>query len=137
MKALILLAALLTPATVSANVFTMTCDPAIAPAPSNWFGGPWTSQLKLRVDTDAKTIELLDQNNVTLAATLQAARVAGGGNFQVDVTIDERVINWGIARMWGISGYLDRKSGQLDVLWTNPRGSGADTLIRQFHGTCH
>ena len=131
-----LITVLLTPHVASAGTFIFACEPAAAAAPPQWFGGSWTRSVRVRVDTDAKVIELVDQDGSTLASTLRASRLAGLGAYELDVTINERVINWGILRMWGISGYIDRKTGQLDVLWATPNGYSPDTLIRQFHGTC-
>jgi len=122
--------------TASANTFTLVCQPAAAAAPPQWFGGPWSRALKVRVDTDAMVIELLDQDENVLATTLRASHLAGLGGYQVDVKVNDSAINWGVVRMWGTSGYVDRKTGQVDVLWATPSGFSPDTLIRQFHGTC-
>jgi hypothetical protein len=131
-----LVALLLTPAVASASTFILVCEPASEPAPPEWFGGPWLRPLKVRVDTDAKVIELLDQDDTTMAGTLRASRLSGLGGYQIDVTINDRVINWGVLRMWGISGYVDRKTGRIDALWATQNGYSQTTLIRQFHGTC-
>ena len=132
-----LLGLLLTPRLASASTFVLVCEPAAEAAPPEWFGGPWTHALKVRVDTDAKSIDLLDQDDTAVAGTLLAVRLAGLAGYQLDVTINDNVINWGIARMWGTSGYVDRKTGRIDVLWATQNGFSPDTLIRQFHGTCH
>ena len=131
-----LLALVLTPAVASANTFVMVCDAAPAAAPPQWFGGVWQGSLTVRVDTDAKSVELLDQAGKSLADTVHSARLAGLGGYELDVTINDDAINWGILRMWGVSGYIDRKSGRIDVLWATPNGHDPDSLIRQFHGTC-
>ena len=128
---------LLTPATASANTFLLTCEPAAEAAPPQWFGGQWQGPLTVRVDTDAKAIQLVDQAGNAIADTVHAARLASLGGYEMDVTINESVIVWGVARMWGVSGYVDRASGRIDVLWATPNGYSPDTLIRQFHGTCH
>jgi hypothetical protein len=52
------------------------------------------------------------------------------------MAVDENVIRWGVARMWATSGYIDRKSGRIDVLWTNEDGQSPESLTRQFHGRC-
>lgn len=127
---------LLTPATAAASTFLMVCAPAADAAPPQWFGGPWQGTLTVRIDTDAKAIQLIDEAGKSIADTVHAGRLAGLGGYELDVTIDDNVINWGILRMWGVSGYLDRKSGRIDVLWTTPNGYSPDTLTRQFHGTC-
>jgi hypothetical protein len=131
-----LIAVLLAPHPALASTFILVCEPASEPAPPEWFGGPWLRPLKVRVDTDAKVIELLDQDDKVQAGTLRAAHLSGMGGSQIDVTINEQVINWGVARMWGISGYVDRKTGRIDALWAAPNGYSPNTLIRQFHGTC-
>jgi hypothetical protein len=127
---------LLTPRVASASTFVLVCEPAGEAAPPEWFGGPWSHTLKVRVDTDAKSVDLLDQDDTAVAGTLRAVRLAGMAGYQLDVTINDNVINWGIARMWGVSGYVDRKTGHIDVLWATQNGFSPDTLIRQFHGTC-
>lgn len=131
-----LFALLLTPRIASANTFVLVCTPAAEAAPPEWFGGPWSRTVRVRVDTDAKVIEVIDQDANTLSSTLRASRLAGLGNYELDVKIDEGSINWGVLRMWGASGYVDRKTGRIDMLWATPNGFSPDTLIRQFHGTC-
>ena len=48
----------------------------------------------------------------------------------------ESTISWGVIEMWGFSGYVNRQSGRLDVIWTNALGYNTNTLSRQFHGSC-
>ena len=128
-------AVLLLPTTASANIFTLVCQPVADPAPPEWFGGPWLQPLTVKVDTNAQSVELLDSNSKALADTVHFGRLAGLAGYQLDVVIDENVIRWGVIRMWGISGYVDRKTGRIDVLWAPDRGYDPNT-IRQFHGNC-
>lgn len=122
--------------TASAEVFTFVCEPAREPAPPEWFGGPWQRTITVRVDSGAKMVEVYDHEGKMLGGTLRASRLANLGGYEFDVTADENVIRWGILRMWATSGYLDRKSGRVDLLWTNEDGQDPDSLTRQFHGTC-
>ncbi len=126
----------LLPATAWATSVTLLCDPSADVPPAQWFGGMWTQALKIRIDSDAKMVEILDQDNKIIAGTLPASRLASLGGWKYDVMISDAQINWGILHMWGTSGYVDRKSGHIDLLWTNPYGFSPDTMTRQFHGTC-
>ena len=123
--------------TASAEVFTFVCEPAQEPAPAEWFGGAWERTITVRVDSGARMVEVYDHDGKMLGGTLRASRLAGLGGYEFDMTADENVIRWGIVRMWATSGYIDRKSGRIDVLWTNEDGQDPDSLTRQFHGTCH
>jgi len=127
---------LLVPRVASAVPFTLVCQPAQETAPSEWFGGQWQRAITIRIDASSRMVELYDEEGKMLAGTLRASRLAGLGGYEFDMRIDENVIRWGVVRMWGISGYVDRKSGRIDVLWTNDDGHDDDTLTRQFHGTC-
>jgi len=127
---------LLRPDAALADTFTFTCDPAAEPAPAAWFGGPWSAPLKVVVDTSAKTVELFDKDNNAVAVTAQPSRLASLNDYKLDIVINENVINWGVIEMWGFSGYIDRKSGRLDMIWSNSAGYNPDTQTRQFHGTC-
>ena len=124
------------PSLASADIFTFVCDPSTEPAPAGWFGGPWTTPVRVVVDTQAKTVELFDSNSRMLSGTENPARLASLNNYQMDLTVTESTISWGVPEMWGFSGYIDRKNGRLDVLWTNPAGYSPNTVNRQFHGTC-
>ena len=125
------------PALASAATFTYVCEASTEPAPAGWFGGPWTAPVRVVVDTSARTVEVFDGTNLQqLGGTMPPARLAGLNNYQLDVNVTDDTISWGIIEMWGFSGYLDRKSGRVHLIWTNPRGYSADTLSRQFHGTC-
>ena len=135
--ALTLFALAVLPRSASAEIFTFVCEPAQEPAPPQWFGGPWQRTITVRVDSVGRMVELYDQNGSILGGTLRASRLAGLGGYEFDVTTDENVIRWGIVRMWATSGYIDRRSGRIDVLWTNENGQNPDSLTRQFHGTCH
>ena len=134
--ALTVLALFAMPRTASAEVFTFVCEPGVEPAPAEWFGGPWQRAITLRVDSVGKFVELYDHNDRMIGGTLRASRLAGLGGYEFDVTVNENVIRWGVVRMWATSGYIDRKSGRIDMLWTNENGHNPDTLTRQFHGTC-
>jgi hypothetical protein len=127
---------LLMPAPASAATFTYSCSPATQPAPANWLGGPWSGPVRLVVDTTAHMIELLDSNYVILATTARSGRLSGLNNYQMDVSVTDNVISWGVIEMWGFSGYIDRRSGRLDVTWVNQSGYNTTTFNRQFHGMC-
>jgi hypothetical protein len=130
------LTGLLWPGPASAEVITFTCDPVAEPSPAGWFGGPWSAPLRLVVDSSARTIEIFDQDNKAVAVTARPARLSSLNNYQLDIVITDSVINWGVIEMWGFSGYIDRKSGRLDMIWSNSSGYSPDTSSRQFHGTC-
>lgn len=132
----IALIGLLLPGSASAAIFTYTCDAAVEPAPPDWFGGPWTAPLRLVVDTSSRTVEVFDTDNVMLATTIIQGRLSGLNNYKLDVTVTENVISWGVVEMWGFTGYINRQSGRLDLIWTNPNGYSASTFSRQFHGSC-
>lgn len=125
-----------TPANAFAETATFVCEPTTEPAPPQWIGGLWRGPLTVRLDSGGKLVELYDENGTMLAGTLRASRLAGLGGYEFDMIVDQNVIRWGIARMWSTSGYIDRKSGRIDVLWTNENGHNTDTLTRHFHGTC-
>ena len=134
--AVIALFGLSMPTLASADIFTFVCDASTEPAPPDWFGGPWSGPVKLVVNTTARTVELFDKDAKTLGDSAPAARLASLNNYRMDITVTENVISWGVIEMWGFSGYVDRKSGRVDAIWTNPLGYTANTLNRQFHGTC-
>lgn len=122
--------------TASAEVVTFVCEPAREPAPPEWFGGPWQQTITVRVDSGGKMVEVYDREGKMLGGTLRASRLARLGGYEFDMTADQNVIRWGVVRMWSTSGYIDRKSGRIDVLWTNEDGQSPESLTRQFHGTC-
>ena len=124
------------PALASAETFTYLCDPSTEPAPADWFGGPYTGQVRIIIDTTAKSVELRDKDNRVLGDFEPPARLSALNNYKLDLTVTQSTISWGVAEMWGFSGYIDRKSGRLDAIWINPRGYSPNTLNRQFHGTC-
>ena len=124
------------PTPASAATFTYVCEPSTQPAPPDWFGGPWPASVRLVIDTTARSAEIYDQDNVVLASSAVSARLAGLNDHRQDMTVTENVITWGIVEMWGFSGYIDLKSGRLDLVWSNPGGYSPATLNRQFHGTC-
>jgi hypothetical protein len=124
------------PTLASADIFTFVCDPSTEPAPPDWFGGPWSGPVRLVVNTAARTVELFDKDAKTLGDSAPPARLASLNNYQTDLTVTETVITWGVIERWGFSGYIDRRTGRLDLLWTNPSGYSENTLSRQFHGTC-
>jgi len=132
----VVLTGLLRPASASADVLTFTCDPVAQPTPAGWFGGPWPTTLKVVVDSSARTVELFDGQNREVAVTARPSRLSGLNNYKLDIVITDDVINWGVIEMWGFSGYIDRKTGRLDMLWSNTGGYSPDTRSRQFHGTC-
>ena len=135
--AVIALIGLALPSLASAETFTFLCDPSTDPAPADWFGGPWTSgQVRLIVDTTARTVELLDKDNKSLGDTARSGRVSRLNDYKMDITITDSKVTWGVIEMWGFSGYIDRRTGRLDVLWTNSAAYTPNTLTRQFHGTC-
>jgi|SRR5689334_2163584 hypothetical protein len=127
---------LLLPRTVLAAPLTFVCQPAHEPTPPEWFGGQWEQPITVRVDASSRMVEVYDEKGVLIAGTLRSSRLSGLGGYEFDLRIDENVIRWGVIRMWGISGYVDRKSGRIDVLWTNDDGHDENSLTRQFHGTC-
>ena len=127
---------LLAPNPASAETITLACEPSGGPTPAQWIGGPWLRPLKIRVNVDGSEIELLDGDGVQLANTLQAVNLASLAGYGFDIVINENVINWGIARMWGFSGYIDRKTWQVHITWVNPQGATPNAHDRQFHGTC-
>jgi hypothetical protein len=133
---MVALIGLVLPSLASAETFTFVCDPATETPPADWFGGPWFAPLKVVVDTQARSVELFDLDNKAVAVTARPSRLAGLNNYQMDIVITENVINWGVIEMWGFSGYIDRRTGRVDVIWTNPGGYSPNTLHRQFHGTC-
>jgi len=124
------------PALASAATFTYVCDASTDPVPPGWSGGPYSGPVRLVVDTEAQSVELRDKNNRMLAATEPSGRLSGLNNYKLDVSITDAAVRWGVIEMWGFSGYIDRKSGRVDLLWTNPAGYSPSTLNRQFHGTC-
>ena len=134
--AVIALIGLSLPTLASAATFTFVCDPSTEPAPPEWFGGPWTAPVRVVVDTTARSVDILDSNNVAIGGTARPSRLSGLNNYQMDITVTESTISWGVIEMWGFSGYIDRRSGRLDMIWINPAGYSASTLNRQFHGTC-
>lgn len=134
--ALTLFALTTLPRTASAETFTFVCEPIGEPAPPQWFGGPWQRAITVRVDSLAKLVEVYDSNGAMLGGTLRASRLANLGGYEFDMTANENVIRWGVERMWATSGYIDRRTGRIDVLWTNEDGQNPESLTRQFHGTC-
>lgn len=134
--AAIALIGLLLPTPASADIFTFVCDPATESAPADWFGGSWPAQVRLVVDTGNRSIELFDKDAKSLAGTGRPGRLSGLNNYKLDVIITDNLISWGIVEMWGFSGYVNRGTGRLDVIWTNPSGYNVETSTRQFHGTC-
>lgn len=131
-----LIGVLVSPRAASATPFTWTCTPSSVSLPPGWFGGPWARPLKLLVDLDGKLVQLLDDDNNVLVGTDRVANLAGLAGYEYDMVINESVINWGIVKMWGFSGYIDRRNRRVDVIWANRLGYSPPTLIRQFHGTC-
>jgi len=126
----------LLPGAASADVLTFTCDPGAESTPAGWFGGPWSAPIRVVVDSSARTVELFDKDNIAVAVTARPARLASLNDYKLDILITENVISWGVVEMWGFSGYIDRQSGRLDMLWINSSGYSPDTQNRQFHGTC-
>ncbi len=124
------------PRIASAATFTYVCEASTEPAPADWFGGPWLSQVRLVIDTTARSVDLLDKDYKILGSSAPPARLSGLNNYRLDVTVTPTTVSWGVIEMWGFSGYIDRRSGRLDVIWTNPEGYSPNTLSRQFHGTC-
>jgi hypothetical protein len=124
------------PTPLSAAQFTYVCDPSTQPPPPDWFGGPYLRRVKVVVDTANNTVELFAVDDNSLTGTMPPARLSGLNNFKLDVTLTDNQISWGIIEMWGFSGYIDRRSGRLDAIWTNHSGFDASTITRQFHGTC-
>jgi hypothetical protein len=127
---------LLSPSAASAETVTLACDPSAGAAPADWTGAPWRRPLKIRVNVDGNEIELLDGDGVQLANTLQALNLASLAGYGFDIVMNENVINWGIVRMWGFSGYIDRRTWQVHIMWVNPQGATPNAHDRQFHGTC-
>ena len=134
--ALIALIGLGLPALASAESVTYVCDASADPAPPDWTGGPYSAGVRLIIDTQAHSVELRDNDNRMLAATEPAGRLSGLNNYRLDVNITDSMIQWGVIEMWGFTGYLDLKTGRVDLLWTNAAGYSPTTLTRQFHGTC-
>ena len=134
--AIVALIGLSLPMPASAGNFTYACEPSTQPAPRDWVGGPWAAPVRLEIDTTSRSVDLFDKDNVMIATTAQPFRLGGLNNHEMDMTVTENVIKWGVLEMWGFSGYINLKSGQLDLMWANPAGYNADTLNRQFHGTC-
>ena len=124
------------PTSAAAAIITYSCESSAEPTPPDWSGGPWPGPVRLVIDTTAKTAELFDKDNLMLATTVRQGRLAGLNNYQIDLSVTENVISWGVVEMWGFSGYINRQNGRLDLLWVNSNGAGADTFNRQFHGTC-
>ena len=89
------LTGLLWPASASADVLTFACEPAAEPAPAGWFGGPWSTPLRVVVNTAARTVELLNPDSREVAVTAIPARLAGLNNYKLDIVVTEDVINWG------------------------------------------
>ncbi len=127
----------LAPRTVLAAPVMFDCQPAHESAPAEWFGGQWEQPITVRVDALSRMVEIYDEKGTLIAGSLRASRLSGLGGYEFDVRVDENVIRWGVVRMFGVSGYIDRKSGRIDVLWTNDDGQSEQSLTRQFHGTCH
>ena len=134
--AVIALFGLSMPTLASADIFTFTCEPSTEPAPPDWFGGLWTAPVRLVVNTTARTVDVLDKDSKQLGDSMRPSRLASLNDYQLDLTVTENLITWGVIEMWGFSGYVDRKTGRLDLIWTNPEGYSPSTLSRQFHGTC-
>jgi len=124
------------PRTLLADPFTLVCEPAHQPAPAEWFGGQWEQPISVRVDATSHLVEIYDEKGALIAGSLRSSRLSGLGGYEFDVKVDENVIRWGIVRMFGVSGYVDRKTGRIDVLWTNDNGHTENSLTRQFHGVC-
>ena len=124
------------PTPASAATFTYVCSAAADPMPPGWTGGPWLAPVRLTVDTSSRTVELSDNNYVLLATTARSGHLSSLNDYRMDLSVTDSVIKWGVQEMWGFSGYVDRKTGQLDVIWVNPKGYGPSTLNRQFHGVC-
>ncbi len=125
------------PAVASAATFTFVCEASTEPPPADWFGGPWTTPVRVVVDTSSRTVELLDNNNLnSLGSSLPPARLASLNNYKMDVTVTDTLVSWGVIEMWGFSGYIDRRTGRVDLIWTNSGGYSPNTLNRQFHGKC-
>ncbi len=124
------------PAPASADTYIFNCQPSTDPAPPDWFGGPWSAPVRVVVDTTAHSIDLYDKDNNVLGGSAPPARLSSLNNYRMDIEVTENVIRFGVIEMWGFSGYIDRRTGRLDLIWTNPRGYSPSTLNRQFHGTC-
>ena len=124
------------PALASAATFTFVCEASTESAPPEWFGGPWTAPVRLVIDTAAHSVDLLDNDNRILNASAKPSRLSALNNYKLDMTVTESIISWGVIEMWGFSGYIDLRTGRLDVLWTNSDAYTPNTLTRQFHGTC-
>ena len=133
---IVALIGLLLPSLASAETFTFDCSPAAEAPPPDWFGGLWSTPLRIVIDTQARTVELFDLSNKAVAVTAVSSRLSRLNDYQMDIAITENAINWGIIEMWGFSGYIDRRTGRVDLLWTNSGGYSPNTLHRQFHGTC-
>ena len=124
------------PRTLFATPFTLVCQPEHQPAPPEWFGGQWEQPISVRVDATSRQVEIFDDRGVLIAGSLRSSRLSGLGGYEFDVKVDENVIRWGVVRMFGVSGYVDRKTGRIDVLWTVDDGHTENSLTRQFHGVC-
>ena len=120
----------------SAATLTFVCEASTGSAPPQWFGGPWTAPVRLVIDTAAHSVDLLDNDNKILNASAKPARLSALNNYKLDLTVTDSIISWGVIEMWGFSGYIDLRTGRLDVLWTNSDAYTQNTLTRQFHGTC-
>ena len=129
-------ASLTTAVPARAETIAFSCTAIAEAPPPEWVGGSWTGEVTVQVDTIARTVEMFDTRGGLLAGTARPARLARLNNHELDIKITDRAVIWGVVQMWGFSGYLDRQSGRLDLLWTNPEGFSAATLTRQFHGTC-
>lgn len=134
--AVIALIGLALPGFARAATFTFVCEASTEPAPSDWFGGPWTAPVRVVIDTQARSVDLLDNDNKILGTTAKPARLSALNNYKLDLTVTESIISWGVIEMWGFSGYIDLRTGRLDVLWTNSEAYTPNTLTRQFHGSC-
>ena len=120
----------------SAAPLTFVCEASTEPPPADWFGGPWTAPVRLVIDPAAHSVDLFDNDNRTLNVSAKPSRLSALNNYKLDLTVTESIISWGVIEMWGFSGYIDLRTGRLDVLWTNSDAYTPNTLTRQFHGTC-
>ncbi len=120
----------------SAATFTFVCEASTEPAPADWFGGLWTAPVRLVIDTASRSVDLFDNDNKALSVSARPARLSAMNNYKLDLTVTDTIISWGVIEMWGFSGYIDLRTGRLDVLWTNSEAYTPNTLTRQFHGSC-
>jgi len=134
-RAAALIGLLLVPGSASAQIFTLSCEPSRAPAPADWVGAPWTQAIRLRINVPGREVDLIEADSSRVTDTLQVVNTASLAGYDFDIVINENVINWGIRRMWGFSGYFDRRSGQVHLTWVHP-SSYSPEHVRQFHGTC-